>query len=91
MVIPHNPCDTHEYCDFRAGLLNATVPLEMSLYLINERDYVPWATAIEHFQSWSRILSESLSYKLFLQYMRKIMEPVTKFVGWNDKGPHLKK
>ncbi|XP_065165053.1 endoplasmic reticulum aminopeptidase 1-like isoform X2 [Atheta coriaria] len=75
----------------RAGLLNATVPLEMSLYLINERDYVPWATAIEHFQSWSRILSESLSYKLFLQYMRKIMTPVTKFVGWNDKGPHLKK
>ncbi|XP_017777374.1 PREDICTED: endoplasmic reticulum aminopeptidase 1-like isoform X2 [Nicrophorus vespilloides] len=75
----------------RAGLLNASIPLEMSLYLIDERDYVPWATAIEHFESWSRRLSESLAYKLFLQYMRKLLEPITKFVGWNDDGTHLQR
>lgn len=76
---------------FRAGLLNASIPLELTLYLVNERDYVPWATAIEHFQAWSRRLSESLAYKLFLQYMRKLLTPVTKYVGWNDKGTHLQK
>nr|XP_022900776.1 endoplasmic reticulum aminopeptidase 1-like isoform X2 [Onthophagus taurus] len=73
----------------RAGLLNASLALELSLYLINERDYVPWATAIAHFQSWSRRLSEALPYKLFLQYMRKLLTPVTKHVGWDEKGPHL--
>lgn len=76
---------------FRAGFLNASIPLELSQYLINERDYVPWATAIEHFQAWSRRLSESLAYKLFLKYMRKLLTPVTKYVSWSDKGSHLDK
>ncbi|KAF5274559.1 hypothetical protein FQA39_LY07171 [Lamprigera yunnana] len=75
----------------RAGFLNATIPLELSLYLLNERDYAPWATAIVHFQAWSRRLSESLAYKLFLKYLRKLLIPVTKVVGWNDKGSHLDK
>lgn len=75
----------------RAGLLNASIPLELSLYLSKERDYVPWATAIEHFQSWSRRLSESLAYKLFLKYMRKLLTPVAKYVGWGNQGSHLDK
>ncbi|GJQ68130.1 hypothetical protein Trydic_g10715 [Trypoxylus dichotomus] len=75
----------------RAGLLNASVPLELSLYLLNERDYVPWATAIGHFQSWSRRLSEALPYKLFLKYMRTLLTPVTKYVGWKQKGSHLER
>lgn len=84
MLIIHVTCN-------RAGLLNASIPLELSLYLENERDYVPWSTAIEHFQSWSRRLSESLAYKLFLQYMRRLLNPVTKYVGWTDVGSHLDK
>lgn len=91
-----NPADRANLIDdaftlSRAGLLNASIPLELSLYLINERDYVPWATAIEHFQAWSRRLSESLAYKMFLKYMRKLLTPITKFVGWSDKGEHLHK
>ncbi|CAH0561852.1 unnamed protein product [Brassicogethes aeneus] len=75
----------------RAGLLNASVPLEMSLYLYKERDYVPWATAMDHFQSWARRLSESLSYKMFLKYMRQLLTPITNYVGWKNTGPHLEK
>lgn len=75
----------------RAGIINATIPLELSLYLLNERDYVPWATALKHFQSWSKSLVESLSYKFFFEYMRHILTPVTKYVGWDDTGPHLQK
>lgn len=76
---------------YRAGLLNASIPLEMSLYLAKEKDYVPWATALEHFQSWSRRLCESLAYKLFLKYIRKLLGPVVKYVGWNNRGSHLDK
>ncbi|XP_069679088.1 endoplasmic reticulum aminopeptidase 1-like isoform X3 [Periplaneta americana] len=75
----------------RAGVLNASVPLNLSLYLLQEQDYVPWATALEHFQSWSKLLSESAAYKQFLEYMRRLLEPAAKHVGWEDTGTHLQK
>ncbi|XP_067012904.2 endoplasmic reticulum aminopeptidase 1 isoform X2 [Anabrus simplex] len=75
----------------RAGLLDATIPLNLSIYLQKERDYVPWATALEHFQSWSKRLLETRSYKSFLEYMRELLTPVTRFIGWKDSGPHLQK
>ncbi|XP_031336695.1 endoplasmic reticulum aminopeptidase 1-like isoform X2 [Photinus pyralis] len=91
-----NPADRASLIDdaftlSRAGLLNASIPLDLSLYLIKEKDYVPWATAIKHFQAWSRRLSESLAYKLFLKYMRKLLTPVTKLVGWGSQGSHLER
>lgn len=76
---------------FRAGLINASIPLELTLYLKKERDYVPWVTAIEHFQAWSLRLSESVAYKLFLKYMRQLLEPITQYVGWKNSGSHLDK
>lgn len=76
---------------FRAGLLNASIPLELSLYLTKERDYVPWATAINHLKAWARRLSESLSYKMFLKYMRQLLKPVAEYVGWKKRRSHLEK
>ncbi|XP_050519482.1 endoplasmic reticulum aminopeptidase 2-like isoform X3 [Diabrotica virgifera virgifera] len=75
----------------RAGVLNVSVALELSLYLNNERDYAPWAAAIEHLKSWARRLSESLAYKSFLKYMRLLLTPVTKYVGWNKNKSHMEK
>ncbi|XP_056646325.1 endoplasmic reticulum aminopeptidase 1-like isoform X1 [Diorhabda sublineata] len=75
----------------RAGVLNVSVALELSLYLKNEREYAPWATAIEHLKSWARRLSESLAYKAFLKYMRTLLTPVTKFIGWNKNKSHMEK
>ncbi|VVC37450.1 Aminopeptidase N-type,ERAP1-like C-terminal domain,Peptidase M1, membrane alanine aminopeptidase, N- [Cinara cedri] len=75
----------------RAGVLNVTVPLELSKYLRKERDFVPWATALAHFQNWSKFLSESSPYRLFLDYMKSLLVPVAQSVGWKDNGTHLKK
>ncbi|XP_050424604.1 endoplasmic reticulum aminopeptidase 1-like [Adelges cooleyi] len=75
----------------RAGVLNVTVPLELSKYLYKERDYVPWATALEHFQNWSKYLSESSPYRMFLSYMKGLLGPVARSVGWEDEGTHLEK
>lgn len=75
----------------RAGVVNASIPLELSLYLLKEREYVPWATALEHLQGWSKNLAESSAYKLFFDYMRHILTPVAKDIGWDDSGPHLHK
>lgn len=79
------------YAYFRAGILNATIPLKLSLYLLRERDYVPWATALEHFQAWSKSLAESSAYKLFFDYLRHLYAPVAKYIGWDDTGSHLLK
>ncbi|KAK7866387.1 hypothetical protein R5R35_009814 [Gryllus longicercus] len=75
----------------RAGVLDATIPLNLSIYLQKERDYVPWATALEHFQSWSKRLAETRAYKSFLEYMRYLLTPVARYIGWKDTGSHLDK
>ncbi|XP_073998601.1 endoplasmic reticulum aminopeptidase 1-like isoform X3 [Rhodnius prolixus] len=75
----------------RAGLLNITTVLDLSLYLREERSYVPWATALEHLRSWARYLSESAPYRLFLQYTSHLLGPVAAHLGWEDGGTHLEK
>ncbi|XP_048505208.1 endoplasmic reticulum aminopeptidase 2-like isoform X2 [Athalia rosae] len=72
----------------RAGVLNATIPLELSLYLLNERNFVPWATATQHLESWSKRMSETLGFKKYITFMKTLLGPVTTHVGWNDTGTH---
>ncbi|XP_043260326.1 endoplasmic reticulum aminopeptidase 1-like isoform X1 [Colletes gigas] len=81
--------DAFTLCE--AGELNATIPLELSLYLLNERDYVPWATALGYLHSWKGRLSESPGYKRYITFLKRLLTPVTKYVGWTDEGSHLKK
>ncbi|CAK9830592.1 Glutamyl aminopeptidase [Anthophora retusa] len=81
--------DAFTLCE--AGELNATVPLELSLYLLNERDYVPWVTALGYLHSWKGRLSESPGYKRYITFLKRLLTPVTKYVGWTDEGSHLKK
>lgn len=75
----------------KAGELNASIPLQLSLYLLNERDYVPWATALNYLHSWKEKLSESSAYKRYIIFLKRLFAPVTKYVGWSDDGSHLKK
>ncbi|XP_008211798.2 endoplasmic reticulum aminopeptidase 2 isoform X2 [Nasonia vitripennis] len=75
----------------KAGELNASIPLQLSLYLLNERDYVPWATALNYLHSWKEKLSESSAYKRYIIFLKMLLAPVTKYVGWSDDGSHLKK
>lgn len=72
----------------RAGILNATIPLELSLYLLNERDFVPWATAIEHLQLWTKKMSETAGFKKYVTFVKTLLGPVTTYVGWNDTGSY---
>ncbi|XP_044018769.1 endoplasmic reticulum aminopeptidase 2-like isoform X2 [Aphidius gifuensis] len=75
----------------QAGEINATIPLRLSLYLLNENDYVPWATALNYLNSWKKKLGESSGYKRYISYFKKLLEPVSKSLGWKDDGLHLTK
>ncbi|XP_076160195.1 glutamyl aminopeptidase isoform X5 [Ptiloglossa arizonensis] len=54
-------------------------------------DYVPWATALGYLHSWKGRLSESPGYKRYIMFLKRLLTPVTKYVGWADEGTHLKK
>ena len=75
----------------RAGVISAEIPLELSEYLLKETEYVPWATALEHFRSWSKVLYDKPAHRLLLQFMLKLLDPIYRHVGWSDSGSHLMK
>lgn len=81
----------YQLFDFRAGVVNITLPLRLAMYLRNERSYVPWASALEHLHSWSKYLAEASPYRLFQQYIKYLIEPVAKDITWEDEGPHLQR
>ncbi|XP_025159395.1 glutamyl aminopeptidase isoform X3 [Harpegnathos saltator] len=74
-----------------AGMLDIAIPLNLSSYLIYERDYVPWHTAQEFLHSWRKKLYEHTVYKKFSAFFKYLLRPVIKDVGWSNEGPHMKK
>lgn len=52
-----------------------TIPLEMCLYLLKEKDYVPWAMALEHLQKWKDILQETSLIPDLNYLLRHILSP----------------
>lgn len=81
--------DAFTLCE--AGEINASIPLRLSLYLLKERDYAPWATALSYLHSWKGKLAESSGYKRYIVFLKKLLGPITEFVGWKDEGDHLTK
>jgi len=81
--------DAFSLCD--AGELDVTVPLELSLYLVNERDYAPWETALRYLNLWKKRLGESEAYKKYILFFKQILDPITKYIGWKDEGSYLQK
>ncbi|XP_029156922.1 endoplasmic reticulum aminopeptidase 1-like isoform X5 [Nylanderia fulva] len=81
--------DAFALCD--AGELDASIPLELSLYLVNETDYAPWETALRYLNFWKKRLGESEAYKRYILFFKNLLGPITKYIGWKDEGSHLKK
>ena len=64
-----------------AGYLKYEITLDLSRYLINETEYLPWSTALTRNSLWaiSRIMKNHISY--FNDYMNEIMTPIYKSLG----------
>ncbi|CAH1790157.1 unnamed protein product [Owenia fusiformis] len=78
----------------RAGIHNVDITMAMQTtnYLINEREYIPWWTAIENLRYITRMLGSTGSYGDYNKYILKQILPLYDFVGWNDSltnDPHL--
>ncbi|XP_052840444.1 glutamyl aminopeptidase [Drosophila gunungcola] len=74
-----------------ASQLSYRVPLEMTAYLAQERDFVPWYVAANKLISLHRSLMFSEGYVSFLTYARSLLTGVYDEVGWTvDANNHLK-
>ena len=75
-----------------ASQLSYSVPLEMTAYLAQELDFVPWYVATSKLLSLRRNLMYSESYVPYLTYARTLLTNVYKNVGWTvETDNHLGK
>ncbi|KAJ4438254.1 hypothetical protein ANN_14193, partial [Periplaneta americana] len=74
-----------------AGLLNYETAMEMTRYLKNESDYVPWQVAANKFNGLGKLLVSSTFYAKYRKYlaclMSSVYHKVTMVVSEDD--PHL--
>ncbi|XP_039494016.1 glutamyl aminopeptidase [Drosophila santomea] len=74
-----------------ASQLSYRIPLEMTAYLAQERDFVPWYVASNKLRSLHRSLMFSEGYVSYLTYARSLIAGVYEEVGWTvDADDHLK-
>ena len=75
----------------RAGQISATVALDLSQYLVKEKNHGPWHTALNHLFDWSMLLFNYPAYALMNSYIHSLILPYYKEIGWEDEGSHLQK
>ncbi|XP_077996935.1 endoplasmic reticulum aminopeptidase 2-like [Glandiceps talaboti] len=75
----------------RAKHVRQIKALDLSLYLSNEEEYVPIATAIADLKYIGGILEGRDGYKDFKKYMLKLFDGIINTVGWKDVGSHIER
>ncbi|RWS08189.1 Aminopeptidase N precursor-like protein [Dinothrombium tinctorium] len=71
----------------KIDLLSADIAMNLTLYLeTGERDYVPWETALLHFNILDTIMHGDPNLQ---RYIRKLLQPILTIWGWKDEGSHL--
>ncbi|NXK52704.1 AMPE aminopeptidase, partial [Chauna torquata] len=74
----------------RAGLVNYSVPMELTKYLTNETDYLPWHRLIASVTYIANMLEDDTNlYLRFQEYFRYLVKPIVNKLGWTDSGDHL--
>ncbi|NXB07559.1 AMPE aminopeptidase, partial [Cnemophilus loriae] len=76
----------------RPGLVNYSVPLELTKYLRSETEYLPWDRAISAVTYLADMLEDDENlYPLFQRYFRNLVKPIVDQLGWVDSGDHLQR
>ncbi|XP_010080297.1 PREDICTED: glutamyl aminopeptidase [Pterocles gutturalis] len=76
----------------RPGLVNYSVPLELTKYLTKEADYLPWHRVITAVTYLADMLEDDTSlYPQFQEYFRYLVKPIVNQLTWTDFGSHLER
>uniref|UniRef100_A0A4W3HH61 Aminopeptidase n=1 Tax=Callorhinchus milii TaxID=7868 RepID=A0A4W3HH61_CALMI len=87
-----NGTSVNFYCRYRASLLNYFVPLNLTKYLKNETEYLPWVTAVKSSLYIENMLKDDNTlYPMFQEYWKNQVKPIVHSLGWKDEGEHLER
>ncbi|KAM6301234.1 glutamyl aminopeptidase [Aegotheles albertisi] len=76
----------------RAGLVNYSVVLNLTKYLVNEADYLPWHRVISSVTYLANMLEDDTNlYPRFQEYFRHLVKPIVDELQWIDFGSHLER
>ncbi|XP_071788435.1 aminopeptidase N-like isoform X2 [Asterias amurensis] len=68
----------------RAGVIEQTTALNLTKYLTNEREYLPWEATLVVISYIRDMFSRYSGYGPLEKYMLKQIEPLYKELGWKD-------
>lgn len=74
-----------------AGQLNYTIALELSTYLENEEDYVPWSVGTSTLTALRNRVYYTNLYKNFATYAQKLLTPIVQKLTFTVGEKHLEK
>nr|CAD7266751.1 unnamed protein product [Timema shepardi] len=76
-----------------SGLLDYKIALNLTGYLGNETEYVPWSVAATNFGFLRKMLSGTITYPKLRKYVRKLVEKAYQQVSWDidPKGSNANK
>ncbi|XP_065906392.1 glutamyl aminopeptidase-like isoform X2 [Dysidea avara] len=69
-----------------AGKLSIEVPLNLTIYLTHEQDYLPWISALHWIYKMSDLLSLTPVYGIYEQHVHGLLTPIIRSVTWNTNG-----
>uniref|UniRef100_T1PDR7 glutamyl aminopeptidase n=1 Tax=Musca domestica TaxID=7370 RepID=T1PDR7_MUSDO len=72
-----------------AGQLEYSIALDLSKYLENELDYVPWNVGASRLSAIKNLLYFTDLYRDFVDYGRQLLKNVYPAVTWNVNDDHL--
>ncbi|XP_072899156.1 glutamyl aminopeptidase [Hemitrygon akajei] len=76
----------------KAALLQYSVALNVTKYLKNETDYLPWSVTVSSIAYIRRMLQDDYSlYPKFQAYWKEQVKPIASMLGWTDTGTHLER
>eukprot|EP01135_Chromosphaera_perkinsii_P005100 Nk52_evm11s316 gene=Nk52_evmTU11s316 len=75
----------------RSGKMSLDEALDFSSFLVNEKDFVVWDTAIGEFDYIDMLLKSNESYGMLKDYFSSILKNIFEQVPWEDTSDHLMK
>ncbi|XP_030046715.1 glutamyl aminopeptidase isoform X2 [Microcaecilia unicolor] len=73
-----------------ADIVNYSVALNLTKYLMKEKDYLPWQRVTSSLSYITDMLQDDNDlYPKFQEYFRHQVKPITDSLGWNDTENHL--
>ncbi|EDV25756.1 uncharacterized protein TRIADDRAFT_442, partial [Trichoplax adhaerens] len=75
----------------KVGSLNPSIFLEISRYLANETNYVPFATSLPHLDYIISTVNDLSSQTIGKKYLKYLLQSNLRQLGWKDTGSNNKK